>query len=354
MTDWSDAEKDKIWQSACDEHGKYQELTFEQFKALIIGEGGFHLKAKVEGMAATAQAAQIENTNEPVGQELVGLTRAIQSDASLPKLPPVAIGQFSDPLLPPSDAGDWESATEGSTATGLGALGKGDRSSSQPGDNTTASAHNLPLLQEHAKTMPSPSGFDVDPPDSHRDDRKFDRVRSSNSGRIGRGVWYGDFSDSDDEYDEDGKMQPKLLTKRRTGNNGGASPDLVRSTSEGGALKSPHAPHRRTPMGFSSNTPPVTPNELPSRGRNSPTAAVKASSSLNTSGVHFRDGRNGASPDSVAEHGISTSGKEISGSYHGGAGPSHTALPVCFQQTLALCFAAHELVLSPAVRNSCY
>lgn len=335
MTDWSSAEKDKIWESACDEDGNYQDLTFEQFKALIIGEGGFHLKAKVEGMAATAQAAQIENGAEPVGQELVGLTHGIPSNPSLPHLAPVATGQSSVPLMHPDESGDWETASS-HASQGLAVLGKRDGSSQPQG------AQSLPVLQEHAKTMPhaTASGFDVDPSDNHV---RFEPGKGrSNSGHLGPGgAWYGhgEHSDDDDDYDDQGNLQPKLLTKRRTGNSGGVSPELVRSASEGGALRSPgHAPHRRSPYAFVSNAPPVTPNELPSKVRNSPTAAARTSSS-NTSGMGtFRDGRNGTSPDLIAEHGFSCStGQEINDtSIHSGTGASQTEPLVCLQHSVAL------------------
>ena len=337
MTDWSDGEKAKIWKSACNEEGVYQELTFEQFKALIIGDGGFHLKEKVEGMAATAQAEQMENGNEPVGQELVGLTHGIPSSVSLPR---VAIGQkSSDSLMAPPYSSDLDGA-----AGGCG---------TPPGQVLRdVSRNSLPVLQEKALT--SPSGFDVDPNDSQRGVRKLGRSQTSSSGQIGRGAWYGhgDFSDSDDERDEDGKLQPKLLTKRRTNNNGGASPDLVRSASEGGALRSPRAqaPPRRTPYGLTSNGPPLTPNELPNRSRPSPTAAGGRSPSSHANAVTFKDGHcSGASPDPVAEHGITCpAGQELSAdsSRHSGTGASPAAALVRFQRSLACVCAMQAFILA--------
>jgi hypothetical protein len=334
MTDWSSSEKDKIWQSACDENGNYQDLTFEQFKALIIGEGGFHLKAKVEGMAATAQAAQIDTTNESVGYQLVGLTQGMPSAVSIPQLAPVAPGirtQTSSCAISPADAGDWPSANSfGSCKAALGGDGP------TPQANGSTSAGTLPVFMEHSQ-----SGFDVDTVDGNR---QFKR-RSSSIGRMQRsGAGSGDFSDSDDERDENGNLQPKLLTKRTTGNNGGSSSDLHRSASEGAPLRSPHAPHRRAPYAFS-NAPPATPSGLPkNRSRNQLNAANKASSS-NTS-VPIGENRNGASPDSVAEHGFTcTTGQEITGS------PHTTSVTTQGAETL-VCFP-HIFLQCPCFTSAC-
>eukprot|EP00892_Ulva_mutabilis_P012728 jgi/Ulvmu1/9828/UM056_0069.1 len=62
VVDWSKEEKAKIWEAALDNGGKYHDLSFEEFKALIQGEGGYNL---VERMAAGAGAAHIERISGP-------------------------------------------------------------------------------------------------------------------------------------------------------------------------------------------------------------------------------------------------------------------------------------------------
>lgn len=319
MTDFSAAEKDKIWQAACDANGEYQELNFEQFKALIIGEGGFHLKAKVEGMAATAQASQIEN--EPLGHELVELTHGIPSNVSIAQL---ATAQKSTSLKPPSDVSDWERGAN-SCASGMAAMGKEDGSLT-PEQST--SPHTLPVLKHHANTMQPLSDFNVDPPNSDSGSRRFVRVRSSHSGRLGHYTLPGEALDKEDDCDENGNLQPKLLTKRNTSQHGGTSPDLVRSVSEGGGLKSPHGAHRRAAYAFATmNTPPATPNDLPNKSKHSPTAAGRGSNNF----VSFRDNRNGASPDSVAEHGFTIGLDASESSHHSGTAASQTDTLVSLQ-----------------------
>lgn len=60
--DWTDAEKEKIWVAACGGEACMAtcNLTFDQFKALIEGEGGFdlHSRVKESAVALAAHAPQ--------------------------------------------------------------------------------------------------------------------------------------------------------------------------------------------------------------------------------------------------------------------------------------------------------
>jgi hypothetical protein len=314
MTDWSSSEKDKIWQAACDEHGNYQDLTFTQFKALIIGEGGFGLKDKVEGMAATAQAAQIDNAkpNEVVGYQMVGLEKGMRPSVSLPQLAPIANMTGEESIscaMPPADALGCESANS-------------------PGSDKDVTAAQT---QGTSSTKHPQPGHDMDSVESIR---KLNF--RSHSGRVfPSGACSGDFSDSDDERDEDGNLQPKLLTKRRTGSHGSFSPNLRRSTSEGGFLPSPSSHHR--PQYAYRNAPPVTPNTLPRRNRTSQNAATRGSST--STHVHGIDVPFGASPNSVSEHGFTCmAAQEITGSsVNTSVSTTVNEVVVCPQDILLLC-----------------
>jgi hypothetical protein len=75
MVDWSESEKEKIWEAACGPNGTECDLTFEQFKALIQGEGGFNL---VQRMATGAGAAHIERGSQAPLERFVHLDETLR------------------------------------------------------------------------------------------------------------------------------------------------------------------------------------------------------------------------------------------------------------------------------------
>lgn len=181
VVDWSKEEKAKIWEAALDAEGKYHDLTFDDFKALIQGEGGYNL---VERMAAGASAAHIERISGPQQQW----------DPPLAQLN----GLLRDPL---------SQAPSAQQSTAL---------SSEPSRNLTAGAEGSVRF--------------ADGPD---------RTGSGGAGGGAEGADDGSEEDgksSSDSEDMGVKKKPALLTKRH----GESSSTLGRGMSvEGGQLRSP-------------------------------------------------------------------------------------------------------------------
>ena len=185
MVDWSKEEKSKIWEAALDGSGKYHDLTFEEFKALIQGEGGYNL---VERMAAGAGAVHIERISGPQPQwdpPLAQLHAMRDPSMQLPT------GQESSALSSEPSRGDLAGAALGSTAGS---------------DATTVRWAAGPERQQSAVT---------------RGDGSVEADAADDDGRS-----------SSDSEDEGGKKKPALLTKRRG--------ELGRGNStEGSMLRSP-------------------------------------------------------------------------------------------------------------------
>lgn len=182
VVDWSKEEKAKIWEAALDANGKYHDLTFDEFKVLIQGEGGYNL---VERMAAGAGAVHIERISgpqPPLDPPLSQLNGLLREGSSLP------CALESTALQSEPSRGDL---------SGSGAQASADMSGVRWAGGP--------------ERQPSAAGATATDAEDGDDD---------------------DGTSSSDSEDEGGKKKPALLTKRRG--------ELRRGQSvEGGTLRSP-------------------------------------------------------------------------------------------------------------------
>lgn len=159
VVDWSKEEKAKIWEAALDGEGKYHDLTFDDFKALIQGEGGYNL---VERMAAGASAAHIERISGPQQQwdpplaQLNGLLRdplSAQQSTALSSEPSRNLAAGAEGSVRFADGPDRNgSGGDGGGAEGADEASEGDGRSSSDSEDGGVKKKPALLTKRHGES----------------------------------------------------------------------------------------------------------------------------------------------------------------------------------------------------------